>query len=250
MQIIFSLILLTTILAPNFTSKNLDQKQAKENERIEIAEWKTYLTGRFDPATHEDFVAVPKRYSLGPNMMYLRKETYDAFLKMREEAVKSGITLNLASATRNFDYQKGIWETKWLNTYANTADPMERFEKILEYSAAPGTSRHHFGTDIDINGADPAYFETEKGKKVYSWLSANAREFGFCQVYDSKGESRVSGYNEEKWHWSYLPLAKDWTSKYKDFITDADIKGFLGDSEAPKLNLIQNYVLSINPECI
>src|SRR3989338_6163982 len=246
MQIIFSLILLTTILAPNFTSKNLDQKQAKENKRIEIAEWKTYLTGRFDPATHEDFVAVPKRYSLGPNMMYLRKETYDAFLKMREEAVKSGITLNLASATRNFDYQKGIWETKWLNTYANTADPMERFEKILEYSAAPGTSRHHFGTDIDINGADPAYFETEEGAKVYEWLTENAPLFGFCQTYNEKGAGRTTGHSEEKWHWSYTPLARNFTQEYKRLVKNEDIKGFLGNEYVQNLNLINDYVLSIN----
>ena len=32
----------------------------------------------------------------------------------------------------------------------------------------PGTSRHHWGTDIDFNSVDPAYFKTATGIKVLS----------------------------------------------------------------------------------
>ena len=132
----------------------------------------------------------------------------------------------------------------------NIPDGRERFEKILEYSAVPGTSRHHWGTDIDINGVDPKYFETAEGEKVYAWLTENAPLFGFCQSYTLKGQDRPTGYYEEKWHWSYLPLAKIFTEEYKNLIKEEDITGFLGDKYVVGQDLINNYVLGINPDCI
>ena len=64
----------------------------------------------------------------------------------------------------------------------------------------PSTSRHHWGTDIDINGFDD-YFseENKKANKEYRWLVINAPKFDFFQVYTEKGEGkRRTGYNEEK----------------------------------------------------
>jgi len=73
---------------------------------------------------------------------------------------------------------------------------------------------------------------------------------GFCQTYNSRGNIRSTGYNEEKWHWSYLPLAKDFTKRYKELIKEEDLKGFLGDEYVSSVDLINNYVLAINPDCI
>jgi hypothetical protein len=94
------------------------------------------------------------------------------------------------------------------------------------------------------------YFDTTYGKKVYSWLVINAPSYGFCQPYNEKGVERLEGYNEEKWHWSYTPLAKTFTQRYEELITIADIFDFSGDTFVPDLNLIENYVLAINPECL
>jgi LAS superfamily LD-carboxypeptidase LdcB len=129
-------------------------------------------------------------------------------------------------------------------------DGLTKFQTILEYSAVPGTSRHHWGTDIDINGASPEYFETEKGEEVYNWLNQNAASFGFCQTYTAKGPDRPNGYNEEKWHWSYLPLSQKFTEDYKNLITNSDITGFDGDEYVNQEDLIDNYVLGINPQCL
>src|ERR1035437_3975815 len=190
--------------------------------------------------------------------MYLRKETLDAFLKMQDAADEDNVDLKIASATRNFDYQKNLWNNKWTgvtlvdgkNLSKSIPDGLERFKKILEYSAVPGTSRHHWGTDIDINDANPLYFNTEQGEKEYNWLVKNALLFGFCQPYDLKDNDRPEGYNEEKWHWSYLPLAKTFTQEYKNLITDADIKGLDGDEYVAGQDLINKHVLGINPDCI
>lgn len=71
----------------------------------------------------------------------------------------------------------------------------------------PTTSRHHWGTDTDINSVDPEYFDVEPGLSEYKWLRANAYKFGFCQPYNAKN-IRPIGYNEEKWHWSFMPISK------------------------------------------
>ncbi|MCX6752199.1 MAG: M15 family metallopeptidase [Candidatus Nomurabacteria bacterium] len=219
---------------------------------------KIYLTGKFDPSQRNDFSPVPAELNIGGYKMYLRKETLDAFLKMEEAAEKDNVDLKIASATRNFDYQKKLWNDKWTGVkivdgkslLKSIPDELERFKKILEYSAVPGASRHHWGTDFDINDATPEYFETEKGEKVYDWLVENAPSFGFCQPYNVKESERATGYNEEKWHWSYALLSKNFTEEYRNLIKNADIKGFDGDEYVPSFDLINDYVLAINPDCL
>jgi zinc D-Ala-D-Ala carboxypeptidase len=269
LKLVLSLILLVFISIPMFTSSLLDLEQERKNEEnyqklSEVeraqkeAEEKIYLMGKFDPAQREDFALVPEQYTIGGNKMYLRKETLDAFLKMREAADKDEIELKIASATRNFIYQKNIWNNKWSgitlvdeqNLSESISDGLERFKKILEYSAVPGTSRHHWGTDIDINDATPEYFEGEKGEEVYEWLAKNTWAYGFCQPYNQKGSERPTGYNEEKWHWSYMPIARTLTEDYKNLIKDEDIKGFSGEEYVPEQDLIKNYVLGINSDCL
>ncbi|MGH7249837.1 MAG: D-alanyl-D-alanine carboxypeptidase family protein, partial [Minisyncoccia bacterium] len=147
----------------------------------------------------------------------------------------------------------GEWSGALLAGGQNVAetipDGRAKFMKILEYIAAPGTSRHHWGTDIDINGANISYFENE-GNEEYLWLVQNAGSFGFCQTYRSKNLDGRTGYKEERWHWSYLPLSRGFTEEYKNLITNEDIRGFSGDQYASGEDLINNYVLSINPDCL
>ena len=210
---------------------------------------KNYLLGQFDPATDSRFVQLTSSHAKGNALnRFLRKEALDAFKKMYEAAKKENITLIIVSATRNFDYQKKIWEDKWNGKVkvegkdlTTIKDLSERARMILLYSAMPTTSRHHWGTDIDINETNDKYFETEEGKKVYQWLTTHAGEFGFCQPYTQKTNGRT-GYEEEKWHWSYMPLSKDLLQEYKNQIHYEDINGFSGSETAQTLQVIENYV--------
>jgi hypothetical protein len=207
---------------------------------------KAYLLGKFDPAKHPDFVAIGRPYSEKANMM-LRKETFDAFKKMFEAAQKEGIPLLIISGTRNFDRQKAIWEEKWGRYAKQAPEARQRALKILEYSSMPGSSRHHWGTDIDLNDLNNAAFEKGgRHEKVYTWLVAHAHEYGFCQPYTA---GRSSGYFEEKWHWSYTPVSKPLLHAYQDSIRDADIRGFKGADTAPAIAIVRNYVLGINANC-
>jgi len=215
-----------------------------------------YLLGKFFPERDPGFVRIPTSHASREGM-YLRKECHGAFMKMARAAEKEGIRLVILSATRTFHHQKWIWERKWTgktpvegrNLAREIPDPVARAREILRYSAMPGTSRHHWGTDVDVNSLEPAYFATPEGRRVYRWLRDHASRYGFCQVYTPKRPGRERGYEEEPWHWSYLPLAGPMLKAYLKRIDYRHIRGFLGDETAPLLQVIDRYVASVDSGC-
>lgn len=234
---------LNTVVAP--------EKAPQSTREIAV---ESELMGKFEPATHPDFVAVAPDYSDDGKAYFLRKETYEAFKLMHEAAKKDGISLRIISATRNFERQKQIWEAKWTggtlvggkNLAKTIADPTARALKILTYSSMPSTSRHHWGTDFDLNNLEPAYFNTGQGKKIYDWLVKHAATYGFAQPYTA---GRATGYNEEKWHWSYTPLAQGFTRAYAKSIQNSEITGFQGSETAVAIDMVSKYVLGVAENC-
>lgn len=203
---------------------------------------KDFLMGKFDYRAHPLFTKVPARMS-GKDL-YVQKETLDAFQRMHEAALKDSINLKIISGTRNFAEQKSIWENKWKKEIVAQKTPKAAALKILEYSSMPSTSRHHWGTDIDINSVDGSYFRKGKGLKEYKWLVANGPSFGFYQTYTPKDKGRT-GYSVEEWHWSYMPLAKKYLEMYNSKISYKDIKGFNGCETAAEIDIIKNFVNGI-----
>ncbi|MCP4136185.1 MAG: M15 family metallopeptidase [bacterium] len=222
-----------------------------------------YLTGRFSPRKQKVFVSLKDMgIPVDNKAHYLRKKAALALRDMYIEFQLDNprVKFRVRSSTRNFDDQKRIWNNKWNgNTKVggkrlNRAikDPVKRAREILRFSSMPGTSRHHWGTDFDINTLTNEYFKSGEGKIVYTWLKKNAHRFGFCQPYTA---GRKTGYNEERWHWSYLPLAslflKDWNQLFNhrqglSFYTQRDLFGgseFVG-------NLAPEYVNGINEACL
>lgn len=237
-----------------------DAQQLVEAEPIVIDSSFTldYVRGRFNPATHPDFTAVDAKYTDSDGTYYLRKDTYEAFKEMHAAAAADTVRLTIISATRNFNRQKSIWEAKWTGARLLEGresapeaypEPVDRALAILRWSSMPGTSRHHWGTDMDINRLTNDYFERGEGLKVYEWMTANAARFGFCQPYSPKGAERPHGYNEEKWHWSYLPAARQLTELARTALSDQEINGFEGSEVATEIGVVEKYVLGINPVC-
>ena len=216
-----------------------------------------YLMGKFEPKDHPDFTEISIEYA-DRTGQYIRTEVLVSFVQMYEAALLDGVKLQVRSATRNFNDQKRIWENKWtgktlledkVNGAIDIPDELMRAKKILEYSSMPGTSRHHWGTDMDFNSFSNAWFEKGEGLKLYTWMLKNASKYGFCQPYTKMGIGRESGYFEEKWHWTYMPLSIVYTKLAKEKIKNEMNSGFLGADTAPKVDMVNNYILAISSAC-
>lgn len=217
----------------------------------------TYIMGKFDPAQRQDFVEIPQTYADRAGR-FIRKDVFRSYKLMYDAALKEGVKFKIISATRNFENQKTIWENKWTgktllegNINATTIkDPTERALRILKYSSMPGTSRHHWGTDIDLNSLENSYFDVGEGKKAYDWLCKNAFKYGFCQTYTAMGSDRNTGYQEERWHWTYMPVSIRLTEIAKHGLNDGMISGFLGSETAIEIEVVEKYILGISPKCL
>ena len=149
-----------------------------------------------------------------------------AFLAMRTAAARDGIDLVPYSSFRDFNTQLKIWNDKFsgkkplLDRHGRVFDVSElteeaRIESILNWSALPGASRHHWGTEIDVIdgaaivlGAAPQLLpaEFQRGGPFYllgQWLDANMAQFGFFLPY----QYDQGGVCPEPWHLSYAPLS-------------------------------------------
>ncbi len=146
----------------------------------------------------------------------LREEAYMAYTKMKKAAYSAGFDIKMVSSYRDFYRQEGIWERKYLRfTEDDNMRPLEAIDKIIEYSTIPGTSRHHWGTDIDIidgyakTSGDvlvPEKFEAGGPFEGFkAWLDENSEAFGFYLVYTD--DPRRRGFKYEPWHYSYAPIS-------------------------------------------
>ncbi len=206
---------------------------------------KNILLGKFDYKKDTNFSIVNSKYS--SKTIYLRNEVLIKFDEMYNAALKNGIKLNIISGTRSFYHQKSIWERKWDKNIKNM-DSISAVKEILKYSSMPSTSRHHWGTDIDLNNLENSYFERGEGKKIFDWLTENAIKYGFHMTYDDQNKSKRSGYKMEKWHWSYMPIASQFLMQYKESVNCKDISTFKGSEFAchQEINVIKNFVMGIN----
>jgi D-alanyl-D-alanine carboxypeptidase len=201
------------------------------------------LLGKINPSSHSDFSKVNTSMSSRAGI-YLRTEVLAAFEKLESAASDEGITITIVSGMRSFNQQKGIWERKWDRPRYMGWNGFEKALDILTYSSMPGSSRHHWGTDMDVNSLENSYFESGEGLKVYEFMKRCGEEFGFFQVYTSKDSGRT-GYEEEKWHWSYMPVSSAMLKEYNEFIVVEDINGFNGSGLADSLRILPNYVNGI-----
>jgi len=201
-----------------------------------------------------------KNPNLVGDTIKLEKNTFDAFNKMQIAAKEDGINLKIVSAYRGYDRQKLIWNTKFKKfTTEFKLKPSQAVYEIIRFSTIPGTSRHHWGTEIDI--IDNNYPDEEdvliakkfeKGGiffKVKNWLNLNSEKFGFYITYNN--DPNRKGFEHEPWHYSYAPISKKMLllflkSDLKKFIKKGEIKGseYFTDDFLEKYK--KEYILDIN----
>ena len=100
---------------------------------------------------------------------------------------------------------------------AHTLTPDARVDAILLWSALPGASRHHWGTDLDLidrNAIAPDYqMQLQQAEyraggpfaPLSAWLEMHAARFGFFRPY----QGVRSGVQAEPWHFSFAPVAEN-----------------------------------------
>jgi LAS superfamily LD-carboxypeptidase LdcB len=171
------------------------------------------------------------------------------FLNLRRAARAAGFNLTPVSSFRDFARQLAIWNAKFtgdrpifdangVRIDAFRLSPADRVDAILLWSALPGASRHHWGTDVDVIDAaallpgDPDPLTAQKFSSggpfepLAQWLKAHAARFGFFWPY----RGMLSGVQAEPWHLSFAPIAeaarRDLTvSVWRDALLGCNLEG-------------------------
>ena len=150
----------------------------------------------------------------------------DALLRLAREAASYDIDLVVASGFRDFQRQLAIWNGKFrgerplldrdsLPMDVRTMDEEAIVRAILEWSALPGASRHHWGSEVDVYdraalAADQRpqlvvaeYVRDGAFARLVAFLADKAPQYGFFVPYDSER----GGVKPEPWHLSYAPVS-------------------------------------------
>ncbi len=175
----------------------------------------------------------------------VHQEVVEPFSKLQREARKAGFALRVLSGFRSFERQLSIWNRKAAGELAvldsnaealdiETLSEQELVLAILRWSALPGASRHHWGTDLDVYdaAATPEGYEIElipdevkaggMFGPLHEWLDERITTegaFGFFRPYDEDRQ----GVAPERWHLSYAPVA----TGYLEQLTPDVLRGAL-----------------------
>lgn len=163
-------------------------------------------------------------------------------LALKQAADAAGFNFNIASGFRSFERQLAIWNRK-MNGEAVIRDadnqPLdtarlsqgEKAQAILRWSALPGGSRHHWGSDFDVFDRhtlpegqtlqlEPWEYLEAHQRPFYQWLQRNLHRFGFFFPYQQHG----SGVAFEPWHISHRTTARECLSALTPQILDQQLE--------------------------
>ena len=167
----------------------------------------------------------------------LQAEVLAALHELRARAAAAGFDMRVASGYRSFARQLLIWNNKAMGLRPVLDDrglaldiarlgERELAFAILRWSALPGASRHHWGTDLDVYDAAamPAGYQLQltqaetRGDGVFApfhrWLDSELQrpEAVFYRPY----QQDTGGIAPEPWHLSYAPLAKAYAQQMSE----------------------------------
>lgn len=124
----------------------------------------------------------------------LEQRAAQAWQTMQAAAASEGVTLQLVSAYRGYNYQQQLFQRK-LDKGIGIAD-------ILRVNAAPGFSEHHSGRAIDLSCPDfPPLEEVFEQSAAFMWLQRHAKTFGFRMSFPRENPY---GVMYEPWHWYFI----------------------------------------------
>lgn len=123
----------------------------------------------------------------------LTPEAARAWWELKQAAADAGLVLQMVSAFRSVDYQRGI--------IARKRDRGLSWEEILRYSAAPGYSEHHTGRAVDISTPGARPLEADfAATPAFAWLAEQAAPRGWRMSFPP---NNPHGIAYEPWHWLF-----------------------------------------------
>ena len=180
---------------------------------------------------------------------FLHEQVLEPYLELVELAAKSGLALRLASAYRSFDRQLDIWNAKACGQRPVLDDAgcaialtdlseLDKVYALLRWSALPGASRHHWGSDVDVWDASVVgidyrprllaeeYMDDGVFSRLSQWLDELlvGATSGFYRPYARDRQ----GVGPEPWHLSYRPVAESFERRrnqdlLREVLEQADI---------------------------
>lgn len=163
-------------------------------EELMLVDKYHYLTKEYVP---KDLVTITQKYSWGEaGSQKACQVTYDAFLRLWDEAQTQGFYLMVNSSYRDYTRQETIF-----NDYKNSYG----IEYADNYAAHPGYSEHQTGYALDIVEKNNSSKTTFTNSAAYNWLKDNAYKYGFVLRYKEDKED-VTGTKFESWHYRYTGI--------------------------------------------
>ena len=213
----------------------------------------------YTSAQHIDPLLVLGKIS-PPLVGSMQEEVYESYERMRQAAANEGIDIMVVSAYRSYNRQREIWNAKYKTLTLLGLPAKDAIQEIITYSTLPGTSRHHWGTDIDIiDNANPQSGDVLLAEKFYgdgpssalrSWMNQNAADYGFLEVYTDHPNRK--GFAHEPWHYTYHSLSK----AYLEILTNHAISEIAKDEQLLGREFLDaeffksytaEHILDINP---
>ena len=149
------------------------------------------------PLQHECQSLVEAGQDVFGRPVWMAADTRQAWQAMLAAAAAAGVSLQLVSAFRSIDYQRGLIARKLARGQTMAA--------ILAVNAAPGYSEHHTGRALDLGTPGYAHLEREfENSPAFAWLMAHAGRFGFHLSFPV---NNPHGMLYEPWHWCYTAAA-------------------------------------------
>ena len=202
----------------------------------------------------------------------IHKEVITPLNILINDAKQDGFNLKVLSGFRSYQQQSAIWNNKALGKRVLLNDLGEEisFEslsksellfQILRWSALPGASRHHWGTDFDIydaNSLPSSDYQVQLTPQevnpggifspMHEWLDQKMQEdnFSFFRPYSKD----LGGVAPERWHLSHKPLATDlldlFTIDIFEELIDQTSLELTDEIKHFKNEIFKNFILNIS----
>lgn len=175
-------------------NSNIDQVFYKDIVKTDLSKDNLIIVNKFYYLPNDyipsNLINIEEVHGVGQ----IKKEVYDAFKKMYNDAKEENLYLYISSPYRSYERQNTLYSEYVSGDGVIEADT---------YSARPGHSEHQTGLAFDLGTSTDHYIGNFKNSKEFRWIKENGHKYGFILRYPY-GKTYITGYIYEPWHYRYV----------------------------------------------